>query len=665
MRVHRAMLALTLLCCASASILAQDKRAMTVDDLLELVRIGDVAMTPDGSRVFYSERHLDWETNKYEKTFFMIPSEGGSPVPFVRKDGGENFLISPDGKYLSMLRKVEEKPQIFIMPLDGGEARPLTEHRGEITDYKWTGDAQSIVFIAKEAMAEEEANEFALGADPIFVNKGADGKNHGRWTHLWHLEITSEKVARITGEDFLIGGFDVSSDGSRVVFTARRDNRGNFPFLSELYLVRTDGNDMKPLTRNRALERDPVWAPDGRRFVFHATDDQELGLRNGYLWILNPDTGELEKLEGQNTGKIDHLVWTPDGESLLFNEVHGTNTNLYQLEIASGKVEALTTRTGTHRVLAYSQDRSRFAYTFDDFDTPADLYSSDPNGTSVRLTHSNPWTEEEILAPKSRVIRWESTDGTQIEGVFLLPGNYRAGSRLPLVLEIHGGPASNWDNAFEPRFIIYTGLGYAVLGPNVRGSSGYGDDILRGLMGDVGGGEYDDAMKGVDHVIEAGYIDPQKMGVAGWSWGGVAAGWVITQTNRFKAASVGAGVSNWIGESGPGFNWDVANWYIGGKHWTNRDEWRRRSAINYVENVQTPTLFLHGARDQTSSTNQSMVYFDALQDLGVPTRFIKFPRQGHGVREPRLLRIRVVEEIRWMQKYVLGEEWTPWERVQR
>ncbi len=238
----------------------------------------------------------------------MISSEGGSPVPFVRKDGGENFLISPDGKYLSMLRKVEEKPQIFIMPLNGGEARPLTEHRGEITDYKWTGDAQSIVFIAKEAMAEEEENEFALGADPIFVNEGADGKNHGRWTHLWHLDITSEKVARITGEDFLIGGFDVSSDGSRVVFTARCDNRGNFPFLSELYLVRTDGNDMKPLTRNRALERDPVWAPDGRRFVFHATDDQELGLRNGYLWILNPDTGELEKLEGQNTGKIDHLV---------------------------------------------------------------------------------------------------------------------------------------------------------------------------------------------------------------------------------------------------------------------------------------------------------------------------------------------------------------------
>jgi dipeptidyl aminopeptidase/acylaminoacyl peptidase len=170
-------------------------------------------------------------------------------------------------------------------------------------------------------------------------------------------------------------------------------------------------------------------------------------------------------------------------------------------------------------------------------------------------------------------------------------------------------------------------------------------------------------MTGVDHVVEAGYVDPNKMGVAGWSWGGVSAGWVITQTNRFKAASVGAGVSNWIGESGPGFNWDISNWYICGKHWTNREEWRARSAINFVERVDTPTLFLHGAKDQTSSTNQSMVYFDALQERGVPTRFIKFPRQGHGIREPRLARVRMVEEIRWMQKYILDKRSSPDERA--
>ncbi len=448
-----------------------------------------------------------------------------------------------------------------------------------------------------------------------------------------------------------------------MVFSARPDNRGNFPFTSELYVVDTEGGDPIKVTDNLDLEFDPLWSPDGSSFVFHASSGKGFDLRNGYLWILNPDNLALRRLEAHHIGEIDHLVWSADGKSLLFNEVHGTDTNLYRLDIAADKLEAVTSQVGTFRALAYSKDRSAIAYSFNDFDTPTDLYASALDGSgAIRLTHANPWIEEEILLPKSRVLQWQSSDGTTIEGIFMLPSDYREGAKVPLVLQIHGGPSGYWANAFEPDLIIYTGLGYAVLGPNVRGSSGYGDDLLRGLMGDVGGGEYQDLMAGVDHVIDAGYIDPEQMGVAGWSWGGVLAGWVITQTDRFKAASVGAGVSNWIAESGPGYNWDISNWHVGGKHWTNRDEWRRRSAINFVENVKTPTLFLHGEKDQTSSTNQSMVYFDALQERGIPTRFIKFPRQEHGIREPRLLRVRIVEEIRWMEKYVRSVDWSPWIR---
>ena len=302
-------------------------------------------------------------------------------------------------------------------------------------------------------------------------------------------------------------------------------------------------------------------------------------------------------------------------------------------------------------------------YSFEDFTTPNDLFVSDiEESAPVRMTNANPWIGDEIALPKCEVIRWKSKDGTEIEGTFYLPADYKQGWRVPLMLEIHGGPSGMWNNRFEPDLLIYTGLGYAVLCPNVRGSSCYGDEILRGLIGEVGAAEFEDLMSGVDHVIKAGYVDADRMGVAGWSWGGVSAGWVITQTDRFKAASVGAGVCSWMAESGPGFNWDVSNWYIGGKHWTNREEWQRRSAINHVEKVKTPAIFLHGGADQTSSTNQSMIYFSALQERGVPTRFIKMPRQGHGIREPRLRRVRVIEEIRWMQKYVLGIEWKPWER---
>ena len=230
---------------------------MTVDDLLDMVRIDDVLMTPDGSRVFYTERHLNWETNKFEKSLFAVPAEGGEAVPFVHKDGGEEFRISPDGKFLSMLREVDETPQLFLMPLDGGEPWQLTERREEITDYKWSGDGKSIVFLSKEAMSEEEEKEFELGADPVFVNEGPSGKNHGRWTHLWRVDIQSKGVSRVTHEVLLIDGFDVSPDGSRVVFSARSDNRGNFPFLSELYVVGSDGRDLRRLTDNRVDELDP------------------------------------------------------------------------------------------------------------------------------------------------------------------------------------------------------------------------------------------------------------------------------------------------------------------------------------------------------------------------------------------------------------------------
>lgn len=658
--VHSFVLVFSFIFFSSLFTLASpDRRSMTIDDMLNLVRIDDVLMTPDGSRVFYSERRLNWKTNKYEKSFFMISSEGGDPQPFVGKDQGQQFRISPDGKYLAMIREFDEKPQIFLMRLSGGEAWKLTKHPGKISDYRWSKDSKSIVFSAEEAWKEEEEKEFDLGADPIFVNEGPNGKNHGRWTYLWLTELASGKEKQITREDLLIDDFDISPDGNRILFTARRDNRGNFHFLSELYLVQKDGTELKRLTNNKVPERNPIWAPDGKTFAFHASDDRIFDLKNGYLWIMDPDTGESRKLQGQNKGEIDHLVWTQDGKGLLFNEVHGTNTNLYRINAVTGELEAVTGKTGTFRVEGYSRDLSRIVYSFNDFDTPKDLYTSDLTGeNAVRLTCANAWVEKELLLPIGKTVSWESRDGTAIEGILLLPGDYQEGTRIPLILQIHGGPSGYWGNSFEPDLIVYTGMGYAQLGPNPRGSSGYGDSILRGLMGDVGGGEYHDLISGVDSVINSGYVDPGKLGVSGWSWGGVSAGWLITQTNRFKAASVGAGVSNWVGESGPGFNWDVSSWYIGGKHWNNRQEWRNRSAINFVEKVETPTIFLHGGKDQTSSTNQSMVYFDALQERGIATRFIKFPRQGHGIREPRFLRIRMEEEIRWMQKYILGEEWT-------
>ncbi len=644
----------------------QAKRPMTIDDALNMVRVGNVAISPDGDKAFYSERHLNWDKNDYETRFFMVPSAGGAPVRFINERGGRNFQFSPDGVYLSMLRRAGGDSQIFLLPLAGGEAWQLTTHAGGINSYRWSADASVIVFVAEEPRPDIIQAEWDKGADPVFVDEGPNGKSSGLWSNLWAVDPVTKKEVRLTDEQHRVGGYDVSPDGSRVVFSARRDARRNYPFLSELYMVGTNGDALARLTDNNAPEGGVLWAPDGKTFAYIAPDDQVFELTNGYIWIMNPDTGEARKLEGQDQGEIDQLSWTPDGRSLLFSEVHRTNTNLFRMDVDTGALTQITHVTGTLRPLGFSEDRTRMVYSFTDFDTPPDLYSADISGhDEVRLTDSNPWIEKELALAGAEIVRWHSHDGMQIEGVLYRPVGYQKSTRVPLMLHVHGGPSGYFGNTFDFEFQLYAGLGYASLGPNVRGSSAYGDELLRGLIGDVGGGEYEDLMSGVDHVSEMGIADPEQLGVRGWSWGGVLSSWVVTQTTRFKAASIGAMVGSWVAETGPGFNFDVTLWYIGGSHWEDLEEWMQHSSLTHVGNVTTPSLILHGGEDTTSSVGQSLMFFTALRDRGVPTRFIKFPRQQHGVREPRLLRVLHVEETRWMEKYIRGMEWEPWVREKK
>jgi dipeptidyl aminopeptidase/acylaminoacyl peptidase len=386
---------------------------------------------------------------------------------------------------------------------------------------------------------------------------------------------------------------------------------------------------------------------------------------------MNPDTGKKRRIETEFYGRTSNVTWMPDGKSVLYNESRKTNQNLFRMEIGTGKVTPVTNITGSLITYAFSKDRKKMVYTFSDFDTPKDIYSSSVKEFKpLRLTDANPWVKEEILLGKAEVISWKSKGGMEIEGLFYLPGDYKKGTKLPLIVYIHGGPQGVFSNLLDVYYSattmdlhLYTGLGYAVLAPNVRGSSGYGDELLRGLIGEVGDGEYIDQMTGVDKLIEEGYVDPDQMGIRGSSWGGVSTSYTITQTQRFKAATIESGVTNWAAEVGPGFSFDLGLWYIGGKPWDNPEEWRDHSSITHVKNITTPTLIVHGGEDQTSSVGQSLMLFTAIRDIGkAPVRYIKLPRQGHDFLEPRLSRIMTIEEVKWMQKYIRDIDWKPWER---
>ncbi len=548
------------------SLFAQDivRRPMTVDDAMNMVRVQNVRMSPDGNWVFFSKSELDWDQNRRRQRHYLIAAGGGEATDFIGDAGGSGFQFSPDGEHLSFLRRVDGDQQIFWMSMSGGEAQQLTDHENGIASYRWTAAASEIFFTADEARSDEEQEEYDKGADAFYVREGPNGRQAASWRNLWVFNLTSREEARLTDEELIVGGFDVSPDGRRVVFTAARQDLDNYFHLSELYLIDTVSRQVVRLTDNNAPENNPLWAPDGMTIAYHAPSDGEFDLTHGFIWVMNVDTDEKKRLEGQQQGQISGITWMPDGKSLLFGETRRTNSNLHRIDTETGAVTDITSVTGTLRALDFSKDRTRMVYSFSDFETPSNLYASSVEGLDpVRLTNANPWIEKKILLAEAEIVRWTSRDGMEIEGVFYLPGDYPEGQEVPLILDIHGGPPGHFANGFRPDFHIFAGLGYASLGPNIRGSDSYGDDILTALMGDVGGGEYDDLMTGVDYLIDERRVDPERLALRGWSWGGILGSWVITQTDRFKAASLGAMVGSWTAETGPGLSYDLRvhyNW---------------------------------------------------------------------------------------------------------
>ena len=645
-------------------------RPMTVDDSLDMDSVGGALMSPGGEWVMFSKNQLDWDENERNTKWYMIPSSGGEAFEYIGDEGGGSFQFSPDGKYLTLTRSVDGDRQIYWMRTAGGEAVQLTKHETSISSYQWSDDSKRIFFVATDKRPDDESTIVNEDDDVVFVDEGPNGQNRSYWSNLWVFDVENHEITQITDEEFVLGGFDVSPDSARIAFSARYTNRRNDADKNEIYFVELSSGEISRLTDNNAPESVAEWSPDGKMFTLTAADDKEWMNRNTKIWLLDPVLGEHRLLSDGFEGSPRGAVWTPEGGHLLFSGQQGANTNLFRMDAQTGEFEKLTNFQGSMSISSWSADRTKYVYSFSDYDTPADLWVGFVDGSEpVRLTHANPQIDELQLA-EMRVIQWESHDGMMIEGLLHLPIGYEEGDMVPLILNIHGGPAGSFTNSFRASYHIHAGLGYASLSPNVRGSSGYTDYLREGNTfardDGIGFGDFQDLMTGVDKVVADGIVDSTRMGVRGWSYGGILGGWTITQTDRFKAASIGAGVYDWTSEYGPGFNNDVRLWHIGGTPWDNAEAWRNQSALTHVNNIVTPTLLIHGANDTTDTEQQSMMFFTAIKDLGkAPVRYIKFPREPHGFREPKHQRIRDIEEIRWMQQYVLGVEWEPWERPEK
>jgi dipeptidyl aminopeptidase/acylaminoacyl peptidase len=659
--------------------LGQSRRAMTVDDVIDLAQVSAPRISPDGRRVLYTVSEIGkWKDNKRVTAIWIADADGANARRFLANEKDRSPAWSPDGRSVAFLSSRDATTgggrdndagdsgsQIYVIPVDGGEATKLTDHKGAIKSFEWTRDSASIVFLADHARSDSQKAGEKSGDDAIFVDEAANGQERDDFTELWRIAIADKNEQPITHDDaLLIESFRVAPDSRRIAVVYRRENTRNGQYHAEVGVVDVSTGALSTVTHNNAPEQNVQWSPEGKLLSYLAPSDTSWELAEEKLWVVPAEGGAApRKLTGSFNGAIGQYAWSPDGQSILFGANAHARGAAYRLTVSSGAIAPIAAGDWSGRVESVSADGKRGVAVVSTPASPGEVNVVDlTNGKLTPVTHVNTAKLADVALSQFRAITWKSKDGLEVEGMLWLPADYKPGTRLPLILAVHGGPAGAWDVSFRGINHVYTGLGWAVLEPNVRGSSSYGDALLRGNMKDIGGGDYQDLMTGVDELIADGIADPDHLAIRGWSYGGILGGWTLTQTTRFKAASLGAMVSDWTSEYAMGFNHDVRLWYIGGTPWESADNYRRQSSYTHIAKVTTPTLLLHGERDTTDTIGQSMMYYQGLKDRGIPARFIRFPREPHGFREPHHVRIRDTEEIAWLMKYARGIDWKAPER---
>jgi dipeptidyl aminopeptidase/acylaminoacyl peptidase len=485
-----------------------------------------------------------------------------------------------------------------------------------------------------------------------------------KFSHLYVIPVDKNEkgerpAKRLTAGEFHIDSFDWSPDGKWLVFDHQATPRVNDWPTTTISLVSSDSGAVKPFF-TKTVAGDPNFSPDGQWVAFeHDAGDTRWAGRSE-IYVLSINGGQPQKLGDTFDNQANILGWSADGKEIFYSETERTAPRVFAMPLSGGKPRAITTGSGIFSGASFSKDTKMMAVVHQ---TPEQLpqvvVSPALKFSPTKITNVN--RDFPALAMgRTEVIKWKSKDGKEIEGLVTYPVNYVANRKYPLLLNIHGGPAGVFTENFTAASSIYplqafAAAGYVVLRPNPRGSSGYGVEFRRANINDWGFGDYDDDMAGVDLLIEKGLAHPDSLGVMGWSYGGFMTSFIITRTKRFKAASVGAGVTNLMSFTGtadiPGFLPD----YFLGQPWDNLAAYQKHSAMFNVKGVSTPTLILHGEKDLRVPLSQGQEFYNALKQQGCPVQLVVYPRTPHGPQEPKFILDIGNRLLSWFEQYIRGK----------
>jgi len=650
---------------------AGETEAWTAERMIEVPLPSDVAVAPGGAKVAWVEwRAVMTEETSEDRGRIWIGGESEATAISPEGVSASDPRWSPDGGSLAWLSPVDGREQIWLRRLAAPAARQITASAADVSDFRWLPDGRGLIFVAgsgddpalvRARRSLDDAHELGAGIDNerlwrLDLAAAADGP-----AVATALTPPDSHVAADMGLSFgyLLSGFDVSPDGRHIAYTRTRSAAvADWPTADVVVLDLASGS-IRAVAATPRAEGSPRFSPDGRLVAYTASGEPPTHSFAARVRLVATEGGAPRELAATLDERPRLVGWSGDGRSLYFSEVRGTVTRLSALPVDGSPPADLD---GGDRVLTsigLDSASGRFGFVAETTTLPPEVFLAASAPFAPRQVSDLAAGRRDPPIGKTILLRWPSTDGLEIEGLLTYPVGYRAGERVPLLLVVHGGPTYYFLQDYlatgsEYPLAAFAARGFAVLRVNPRGSSGRGRDFRFADRNDWGGGDYRDLMGGVDRVIEMGVADPARLGVMGWSYGGYMTAWIVTQTRRFRAASVGAGIADIASFSGTADIPDFAADYFDGPPWERTELYVERSPLFHLGAVTTPTLIQQGESDVRVPTSQGIELYRALRRLGVETRLVLYPRQGHEFHEPKMRLDAARRNLEWFERHLLG-----------